>query len=66
VRYLSAGVDSGVGTAGALDFDGGREKILGSLAKLALHGTRIGLLLPAAVFGSVVLQCKFPGLQNQV
>jgi hypothetical protein len=64
VGHLSPGMDPGVSASGALDVDGSPEEILGGFAKLALDGARIGLLLPAAVFGSVVLQGKFPGFQD--
>jgi hypothetical protein len=59
-------MDPGVGTPGALDFGGGPEKILGCFAKLTLDRARVGLFLPAAIFGPVIFQDEFPGLQNQV
>jgi hypothetical protein len=57
-------MDTGISASGALDVDGSPEKILGCLAKLALDGACIRLFLPAAVFGSVVLQGKSPGFQD--
>jgi hypothetical protein len=56
VRYLGNGVDAGIGTAGALDFELGSQEIFGSLAELALDGAGVDLFLPAAVFGPVIFE----------
>ena len=53
-----------VGPAGTLDLELGSQEILSRLAELALHGPRVVLLLPAAVFGAVIFERNFPGFQR--
>jgi hypothetical protein len=63
VRYLGDSVYARVGTAGALDLELGSQEIFGRFAKLALHGSRVVLLLPAAIFGPVIFERDLPGFQ---
>ena len=63
VRYLRDGMDTGIRAAGAVDFEVRTQEILGSLAELSLHGPGVVLLLPAAVFRSVVFERELPGFQ---
>ena len=63
MRHLSDGVYACVGTAGPLNLDFFSQEILGRLAQLALHGSRVVLLLPTAVLGAVVFERELPGFQ---
>ncbi len=63
MRYLGNGMHARVSTAGALDLELGSQEILSRLAELALHGPRVVLLLPTAVFRAVIFERDFPGFQ---
>jgi hypothetical protein len=59
-RYLSEGVDAGVGAAGALGEHGFAGDVMNHVGEGALDGRQVGLNLPAVEGGSIVAEGYLP------
>jgi hypothetical protein len=61
MRNLFGGMDTGIGSAGAMEFHLAPERVFGGGAEFPHHCSRVFLFLPATVASAVVFDSEFPG-----